>query len=76
MFRKRTEIELNSLPPLHPSIATTYINIGSIYNQNGHYDKALEYFEKGLEIQLKSLSPYHPSLATTYGNIGLIHIQK
>jgi len=35
----------------NPSIATTYNNIGLVYNNQGDYNKALEYYFKSLEIE-------------------------
>ncbi|CAF1167451.1 unnamed protein product, partial [Didymodactylos carnosus] len=65
-----------SLPSNHPSLATTYNNIGLVHDEKGEYDKALENYERTLEIELKSLPSNHPSLATTYNNIGLVHAVK
>jgi len=35
----------------NPAIATTYNNIGSVYHDQGDYNKALQYFLKSLEIR-------------------------
>jgi tetratricopeptide (TPR) repeat protein len=53
--------------------ALYYNNLGYIKDNQGDYEKAIEYHEKGLEIGEKTLSPDDPSLATSYGNIGLVY---
>ena len=45
-------------------------NIGSVLENKGDYDGALEMYERRHAIEEKSLNPGHPSLAMTYGNIG------
>ncbi|CAF3845736.1 unnamed protein product [Didymodactylos carnosus] len=72
-YEKTLELDLKTLGPNHPSVATTYNNIGGVYNAMGDYSKALDYYEKTLELKLKTLGPNHPSVATTYNNIGLVY---
>ena len=57
----------------HPDTATSYNNIGSIYNNMGDNKKALEYYELSLNIRKKILGEEHPDTATSYNNIGLIY---
>ena len=57
----------------HPSIGDSYNNIGSVWNDKGEYDKALEYYEKCLKIKLKTLGDEHPDVASTYFYIGTIN---
>lgn len=53
----------------HPDVATTYNNLGNVYQSQGDYAKALEYHEKALRIRLKVLGDgrgtarAHPGLA-------------
>ncbi|MFR9553523.1 MAG: tetratricopeptide repeat protein [Rikenellaceae bacterium] len=54
-------------------LATSYNNIGAVYNNQGDYPKALEYYFMALEIYEKVLSKEHPSTATSYNNIGLVY---
>ena len=63
-------IELKTLGGEHPSVATSYSNIGSTFGNKGEYDKALEYYEKCLAIELRTLGGEHPSVANSYFNIG------
>jgi tetratricopeptide (TPR) repeat protein len=44
----------------HPSTATSYNNIGSMYYQQGKYREALKYLEKALEICKAKLGEDHP----------------
>ncbi len=57
----------------HPSTATSYNNIGLVYDNQGDYGKALEYYLKALAIHEKTLGREHPSTATSYNNIGLVY---
>jgi tetratricopeptide (TPR) repeat protein len=75
-YEKSLDFKLKTPGGVHPSVATSYGNIGSIWGNKGEYDKALEFFQKCLEIQLKTLGGVHPSVATSYNNIGLIWSNK
>ena len=59
--------------PDHPDTATSYNNIGLVYDEQGDYDKALEYYGKALDIWERVLGPDHPDTATSYNNIGLVY---
>jgi len=54
----------------HPSVATSYNYIGSIWDSKGEYDKALGFYQKCLDIRLKTLGDEHPSVATSFFAIG------
>ena len=65
-------IREKSLPATHPDLATSYCNIGLVYNRMGEYSKALSYYEKALGIREKSLPATHPDLVwciTTWQSI-------
>ncbi len=49
-YFKCLEIEKKTIGEYNPSIATTYNNIGLIYDEQGYYNKALENYFKCLEI--------------------------
>ena len=53
----------------HLSTAATYNNIGTVMDDKGHTDGALEMLQKCLAIQEKSLGKDHPSTANTHENI-------
>jgi tetratricopeptide (TPR) repeat protein len=46
--------------------------MAGVYNNQGEYVKALEWYEKGLAIELKTLGPDHPSTATSYSNMAVL----
>jgi tetratricopeptide (TPR) repeat protein len=54
--------------------ALYYNQLVYIKNNQGDYEKAIEYYEKALEIEQKTLPPNHPDLATSYNNIGLVYM--
>ena len=60
----------------HPDTASSYNNIGRVYNYKGDYDCALEYFNKALGIREKVLAIEHPDTAFSYNNIGLVYSDK
>ena len=60
----------------HEKTATSYNNIGLVYDNKGDYAKALEYHFKALTIWEKVLGREHPSTATSYNNIGLVYDKK
>ena len=60
----------------HPDTATSYNNIGAVYDNKGEYDKALEYYHKALVIDEEVLGMKHPSIAKSYNNIGLVYDNK
>ena len=53
--------------------AHLFYHLGYIKNDQGEYEKAIEFYEKSLEISQKTLPPNHPDLATSYNNIGLVY---
>ncbi|CAF4186500.1 unnamed protein product [Adineta steineri] len=62
-----------TLPPNHPSLATSYICLGLVHSKMCNYPKALSYYEKALKIKQQSLPPNHLSLASSYYDIGLVY---
>ncbi len=60
----------------HPDTATSYNNIGLVYQEQGDYTKALEYLFKALAIKEKVLGMEHPDTATSYNNIGLVYDEQ
>jgi hypothetical protein len=60
----------------HPSAATSYNNIGSVYYEKGDYENAFVEHRKALEIRLKMLGPDHPSTAESYKNIVGVYYAK
>ena len=74
-------VELNSFYDKFAELLTRYRNefdnsafyIAFIYNSQGEYDKALEWYQKDLEFKEKVLGKEHPDAAKTYHNIAEIY---
>ncbi|MCA9652421.1 MAG: serine/threonine protein kinase [Myxococcales bacterium] len=63
------------LPPDHPDIATTRINLGIALDGLGRFDEARAAYERALDEYLRTLGPDHPRVAgvlVTLGNL-LVH---
>ena len=61
-YEQALETLQKTLPANHPSLATSYNNIGVVYKNMGEHSKALSYFERALDIRQRSLPPNHPHL--------------
>ncbi|CAF3784247.1 unnamed protein product [Adineta steineri] len=72
-YEKALDICEKILPSNHVTLATSYNNVGAVYDHLGEYSKALSYHEKALNIYEKILPPNYPSLASSYNNIGLVY---
>lgn len=55
------------------ALSRKFIQIGLVYDNQGEYDKALEYYERAHSIRQKVHGNNDPTLATTYNNIGSIY---
>ena len=73
-YEKALAIRQQSLPTNHPDLASSYNNIGNVYDNMGEYSKALLSYEKALAIQQQSLPTNHPDLAYSYNNIGNVYM--
>ena len=71
-YERSLEIRKIALPPNHPGLATSYSNIGLVYDNMGEYSKALSYYEKAQEIWQKSLPPTHPYIAAVKNSIEIV----
>ena len=60
MYEKALSIQLKKLGDDHPSVALTYYNVGSLYEDNlNKYKEALDLYQKSLSIwsvKLRQLS--------------------
>jgi tetratricopeptide (TPR) repeat protein len=72
-FRKALAVWEEALGTKHPNTASSYSNIGFIYEKMGDYPKALEYSLKALAIQEEALGTKHPNTAMSYNNIGALY---
>jgi tetratricopeptide (TPR) repeat protein len=60
----------------HLDVATSYNNIGTLYQAQDNLGRALEYFEKAVAIWEKVLGKGHLDTAMTYNNMGMIYYRK
>ena len=75
-YEKSLAIDLKVHGDEHPSTASTYSNLGSVWSDKGEYDKAIDYYEKSLAIALQVYGNQHPSTGTSYNNLGLVWSYK
>ena len=57
-------------------MATSFDNIGLVYQEKGDIENALVHMQKGLEIELKLLGSDHPDVAASIKNIGIVYHNK
>ena len=83
MYKEAEQVNLrlislreNVLGKKHPSTATSYNDIGAVYDSSRDYPKALEYYFKALVIQEEILGKMHPSTASTYNNIAGVYYSQ
>ncbi|WP_281614314.1 CHAT domain-containing tetratricopeptide repeat protein [Flammeovirga sp. SubArs3] len=60
----------------HPSVASIYINLGVIFQQNYFLPKAIEAFEKAASIWSKLYSNDHPNVAFAYTYIAEAYLKS
>ena len=61
-----------TLPANHPSLATSYNNIGWVYRNKTDYKKALDYYERALDIWQRSLPSNHPNIQNVKESIDFV----
>ncbi|CAF4705952.1 unnamed protein product, partial [Rotaria magnacalcarata] len=64
-YQKALKVENQVLPTAHPSIATTYTNIGQLHFTMKNMAPAFDCMHKALTILLDVLPKNHPQLAIT-----------
>lgn len=67
---------LSELPSEDPLTMHCYHQLGNVFDDQGDFDKSLEYFEKALEKKLELLDTDNPSLANTYTCCGVAYLRK
>ncbi|CAB9520079.1 Kinesin light chain (Partial), partial [Seminavis robusta] len=65
-------IEESALGKDHPSVATSYNNIGLVLEDIGDYETALAKHKEALAIRLSVLGMNHPDVATTCSQIAVL----
>ncbi|MCP4523641.1 MAG: tetratricopeptide repeat protein, partial [Candidatus Gracilibacteria bacterium] len=68
-YEKALKIKLKTLGENNPYTATSYNNIGAVYQSKAQYDKALENYEKALIILKNTLGVNHPYVRIVKNNI-------
>ena len=66
------DILLGTLGKDHPSVATTYNNMGVVYEAQADYPRALEYYQMCLDIRLGTLGKDHPSTKDVQRSIDIV----
>ena len=56
--------------------ATLYNNIAGVYQDQGNFEKALEYYGKALAIVREVLGEDHSYTADTYNNIAMVYVER
>ncbi|CAB9509963.1 Hydra magnipapillata [Seminavis robusta] len=69
ILRRAQAIQEASLNHLHPSLATTYLNLGRVMKAKKDYTHGMEMYKKALAIQEKILGKNHPTTASTYSSV-------
>jgi tetratricopeptide (TPR) repeat protein len=57
-------------------VATSYFGIGNVYDSQGQYEQALQYYQKGFEINIKVSGQDHPDVAKSYLGIGNVYASQ
>ncbi|CAF3846401.1 unnamed protein product [Adineta steineri] len=63
------EIFQTNLSSNHPLLATSYSNIGTVYQNLKNYPEAISSYKRALEIGQSALPPTHPDLAVYRHNL-------
>ena len=58
------------------SISALLNNMALVYQEQGEYEKALEYFGKALDVRERVLGSDHPDTATTYNNMAVVYKEQ
>ena len=57
-------------------MAKSYNNIGLVYETQGKYEEALEYYQKSLDIRIRVFGSDHPDVAASFIHIGAVYAGK
>ena len=76
LYKRALRSAVEQFGDSHPDVATSYNNIGLVYNDQGNYVKALESYNKALEIYLSVFGDKHPNVATNYNNIAVVYFSQ
>ena len=68
-LQQALDIRHRILPPLHPSLAVSYNDLGSAYKKQERYEEALLAYQKSLEIRHRCLPADHWTFAVIFNNL-------
>ena len=60
----------------HPSTLSTVHNIAYVFDNQGEYGKAMEWYERVLAGKEKFVGKYHPSTLGTVNNIAMVFNER
>ena len=69
-FQKSLKMWLQEHGESHQDVGSSYIYIGHVLQNQGHFKQALEYHKKSLKVFLQMHGESHPYVGTIYNNIG------
>ena len=70
---KALSIRERVLGQMHPDTASSYNDVGTVYEDLGDYEQSLEYLEKAITIEEQIFEEGHPNTARSYDNIGTVY---
>lgn len=73
LIQARLEARRKSLPPNHPSILSTLVNLSHLTYMKGEYGRALTLYEEALAIQRNTPGVDVAVLARDINNLGLLY---
>ena len=76
LYKRALDSAIEQFGENNSEVATSYNNIGGVYDSQGNYAKALEYCNKALEIFLSVFGENHPNVFTSYCNIGITYYMQ
>ena len=50
--------------------------MGNVYHSRGHYERALEYYQKDLDITIKVVGHDHIDVAASCQNIAVVYLKQ
>ena len=75
-YEKSLDLDMMAHGPNHTSVAISWNNLGSAWENKGEYDKAIEYYNKALASDLKTLGSEHRNVAIYWNNLGEAYRNK
>ena len=70
--QRALEIRINVLGPNHIDVATSYNDLGVVYEAMGQLEQAKDYIQRAIETYINVLGPNHIDVATSYSNLGSV----